>query len=658
MKKIAAFLLALLLCGTCFAGCTGGGSGVEDPPDDPETPPTPPVSSDEIITDRDSIEYAFDEIYTNGEVADSENGFATSADVTGARFMLNGSYVSTLTDFSSRMDLKMELYNGESMRVVNAPAGMAFTLPVSEAPEVDYSISEYRIQYTFDDSVLTYSAENGNPYTANTDPWGIYRDEWLLRWINNDEYIANNGLERTSEVIYANTEIKPGYDLYMYSVRIVDENDIVERPYYNIAVIRETTDVVNFALFVMKSKEDKTDVMRSIVDSYSKFNARGLARNYMDAGEPLPDPNWSEETAAYFDQLQNADSVSWGAFGYSMPGVLGELNPGEQNYEYVLGRSQNMQAAIEEAWGHDFDIYPTYNGLTYEDVPTRFPLNMARVLAGGNGTNGKPVLQFTYQFTTDNNNVSTNCTPMFDILRGKYDDAFRQMAQDIKEYGYPVLFRLNNEMNTDWTSYCGLLSLLDPDIFVMTWQRLYDIFTEEGVDNCIWIWNPIATTAPYSSWGEDLCYNPGAEYFQLLGATSYEFNNGTGSTYEERAANVRSFEEHYSSLYEKNSAVWSQYSVIISEFACGSGGSATGVLGRNADIQADWVEAMFEDLNAEDKPAWVSQIKGAVWFNANDYNAQGEIMNRLRFLDPDGQRGETYDDLSATVAAFYNGFNP
>ena len=98
--------------------------------------------------------------------------------------------------------------------------------------------------------------------------------------------------------------------------------------------------------------------------------------------------------------------------------------------------------------------------------------------------------------------------------------------------------------------------------------------------------------------------------------------------------------------------------MIISEFACGSGGSATGVLGRNADIQADWVEAMFEDLNAEDKPAWVSQIKGAVWFNANDYNAQGEIMNRLRFLDPDGQRGETYDDLSATVEAFRNGLNP
>lgn len=119
---------------------------------------------------------------------------------------------------------------------------------------------------------------------------------------------------------------------------------------------------------------------------------------------------------------------------------------------------------------------------------------------------------------------------MFDILRGRHDEAFRRLAKDIKAYGKPVLFRLNNEMNTDWTSYCGMITLLDPDIFVMTWQRLYDIFEEEGVDNCIWIWNPIADSCPYSSWGEDLCYNPGTEYFQLLGATSYEMNNGTTLT--------------------------------------------------------------------------------------------------------------------------------
>ena len=112
---------------------------------------------------------------------------------------------------------------------------------------------------------------------------------------------------------------------------------------------------------------------------------------------------------------------------------------------------------------------------------------------------------------------------------------------------------------------------------------------KKGVDNCIWIWNPIADSCPYSSWGEDLCYNPGTEYFQLLGATSYEMNNGTTLT---------SFKERYTKLYNKNKDTFPEFSVVISEFACGSGGDTSGTLGRNAASQAKWVEDMFKEFNA------------------------------------------------------------
>lgn len=61
---------------------------------------------------------------------------------------------------------------------------------------------------------------------------------------------------------------------------------------------------------------------------------------------------------------------------------------------------------------------------------------------------------------------------MFDVLRGKFDDFFASLARDVKSYEQPVLFRLNNEMNTDWTSYCGMVTLLDPDIFIMTWAKI------------------------------------------------------------------------------------------------------------------------------------------------------------------------------------------
>ena len=65
---------------------------------------------------------------------------------------------------------------------------------------------------------------------------------------------------------------------------------------------------------------------------------------------------------------------------------------------------------------------------------------------------------------------------------------YREKQQyDPKEYHHPILFRLNNEMNTDWTSYAGIITLLDPDIFIASWKRLYEIFQQEQVDNCIWI---------------------------------------------------------------------------------------------------------------------------------------------------------------------------
>ena len=53
--------------------------------------------------------------------------------------------------------------------------------------------------------------------------------------------------------------------------------------------------------------------------------------------------------------------------------------------------------------------------------------------AGGNGTNGKPVFNLTYQFTVTNNATGGVYTPMFDILRGKLDDHFRNLARALKE---------------------------------------------------------------------------------------------------------------------------------------------------------------------------------------------------------------------------------
>ncbi|MDE7296739.1 MAG: hypothetical protein K2N84_05680, partial [Clostridia bacterium] len=76
---------------------------------------------------------------------------------------------------------------------------------------------------------------------------------------------------------------------------------------------------------------------------------------------------------------------------------------------------------------------------------------------------------------------------------------------------------------------------------------------------------------------------------------------------------------------------------------------ASGELGRNIPVQANWVKEMFKCLNARPQEDWVKQIKGAVWFNCDDI-FDGLVGNRLRFIDPDGKGNE------ATVEEFRKGF--
>ena len=54
------------------------------------------------------------------------------------------------------------------------------------------------------------------------------------------------------------------------------------------------------------------------------------------------------------------------------------------------------------------------------------------------------------------------------------------MAHQIKEFGHPVIFRLNNEMNSDWTSYSASACMNDPQIYVYLWQKIYNIFEKVG----------------------------------------------------------------------------------------------------------------------------------------------------------------------------------
>ncbi len=576
------------------------------------------------------------------EWADGENGFADASTIYGFDFYRNRQLSGDNPSEIGSDDCKYIFYGENKSRIVNFADGYAFTLPTKNFT-VDYTMSALRNRYYGDNFALTVTKENKSPYGNTASGWEIYKNEWLTRFIDDLSFLSENNLRRSRAKVES-TDMLEGYTVMIYNMQFGLKVDW-KYQYYDIAVVRKNDVYDTFYLFVMKSSEKQVDLLDGIVKSFVEIQAQGKAANDKTAFELKVPDYWNSETKAYYEQLQKQTSVSWGIFDYSMP------DDKDSNVDTQLQKIIEDHARLENAFDYKFDILPTYTALKWGDTLNDFPTKIANETAGGNGFNGKPVLQFTYQFTALNNTKLNSYTPMFDILKGDYDNQFRKLAQQIKAYGKPVLFRLNNEMNTDWTSYCGMITLLDPDIFVETWQRLYNIFREEGVDNCIWIFNPIAKSCPYSSWGEALCYMPGTDYVQLLGLTYYEMNNGKAPD---------SFRNMYTYVYNQNMPYFQNYPWIISEFACGAGGEtyydysqAKFVMtekGRNQASQAQWVRDMFNCMNNNQsgENAFCKNIKAAVWFSCNDVvTVDGkELVNNYLRLD---------DELTETIAAFKEG---
>lgn len=634
MKKMTAILLVFVTLTALLCACNDPSQPSDAPSDISDSSNDASSSTESKEPDMSENSDISLEPITPDENAskiwksDYADNFITSADdVANATVWRDG---AVSDDYSAvvKGDVKYLFAGRDHTRVVNNPEGYVITLPGNDI-DCDFSLSEIRCKYYTDDYCLTLTSESGNPYGNNQNGWNTYNTEWLNRYIADDSYLAANTLIRTAAT-QTYTDLADGFEVTVYCIKINNSADI-EMPYYTIAVIKRPDEYVKFYLLVLKSRQKMNDEMLEIASSFAEITALGKSQNTVGAYELKYEQNWNDETKAYFEKIMQQDTVDWGFYHLNLES--------RASSQYFANQKKITEWLNWSVTNLDYSaaIYPTYMHIGYGETRAQFPTDQAKEFAGGNGFNGKPVLQMSYQFTTSNNTSLDGYTPMFDILRGKYDAQFRTIAKQIKSYGAPVWFRLNNEMNSDWVSYCGICTLLDPDIFIMTWQRMYDIFIEEGVDNCIFVFNPIAVDVPYSSWGNYLNYFPGADYCQGYGLTYYEMiNNAPGE-----GVSYKSFKEMYTYLYDKSMPYFDSYPWVIGEFGCASGGEAyydwgkrdyvSTVLGRNADQQAKWINDMFvylEDMSAPESE-FISRLKYAVWFSVNDYTNDGRITNYL-----------------------------
>jgi hypothetical protein len=105
------------------------------------------------------------------------------------------------------------------------------------------------------------------------------------------------------------------------------------------------------------------------------------------------------------------------------------------------------------------------------------------------------------------------------IAAGVYDAYLRSYADQVRDYGHPVVIGFGHEMNAPWYSWgYGHVS---PATFVAAWRHLVTVFRQQGADNVTWLWTIQAdapgTGAPIASWW------PGSRYVTWVGIDGFYY---------------------------------------------------------------------------------------------------------------------------------------
>ena len=332
------------------------------------------------------------------------------------------------------------------------------------------------------------------------------------------------------------------------------------------------------------------EIVNRIEESFAFFAPMGQSTYDLNWYPILPD-NWTPETRALYERFLDPDTFMWGIFVRRVT---------TYGIEYEI---PEMEARI----GRPFDII-----LAYAHLPDKFPAEfMQRCYEEGR------IVQLTLQMTDTNNMQLYSVSPLMELIRYGDEPRIRAFARAAADWGRPFLFRLNNEMNSDWVSYGGVNNLIDPDLFIESWRIVYRIFEEEGVNNAIWIWNPNDKDFPPNSWNSFTAYYPGNRYVHMFGITGY--NTGTHYAYE-HGESWREFQTIYDLIVQVYDGIFDDFPWIITEFASSSIGGD----------KVRWIDRMFEAL-----PRY-PHIRAAVWFSYPDWDFRypyGEVAARPYWLD-------------------------
>ena len=495
-------------------------------------------------------------------------------------------------------DVREVQINSERSYLINHSRGFAVGFP--KDAKYDFSTAQEYIKVGCKDFSAVVSKEYST-YAPGVNESKKYVSECLNKYILDEKYLKENNITLHKNDVETIGE---------YPVQIIA---LTRTPYKN-SEVKDNTYVycylykedVLFYRIMFKAQSYTENLMKEVYKTLESFNedvaVKGVSGTFTDY-MPVLNKNWNEKTKELYNEILTAESCKWGVF---VPRAV-LLN----NYEEVL--------ELEEKVETKFDGVLEYMFLC-DDVPKD---GMKSAFDDGK------VVELTLQTANVMHQNLNGHNPMFEIIDGLYDEKITKIARDIKNLENPVLFRLNNEMNSDWVGYSGLACLNDPDIYVAVWRRIYDIFEKENVNNAIWVFNPNDETFPPNGYNTSLAYYPGNEYVHIFGITGYN----TGTYYaNEHGERWRTFDEIYTAITEHSEKAYGEFPWIITEFASSSVGGD----------KVNWINDMFKRL--KDYP----HIKMAFWFNSADYDERPEKAGNVA-------RPYWFDETVQTTEAFKNG---
>ncbi len=185
------------------------------------------------------------------------------------------------------------------------------------------------------------------------------------------------------------------------------------------------------------------------------------------------------------------------------------------------------------------------------------------------------------------------------ITAGNFDSDIHRWAQELRNFGYPVIFRPMCEMNGDWTSWSGTVNGNSPGDYVPAWRHIHDIFVQEGATNVKFDWSPNRDGDTATALNTFNTYYPGDAYVDYVGINGY--NWGTTQNTSTWVSQWQSFGEVFGPSYSVFAAQTSK-PIMVSETASAEAGGS----------KAQWITDMFSQL-----PVNYPRIASVTWFNIN-----------------------------------------